>query len=344
MEKLPIKKDEIEKIDEKDEKILVALSENSRFSSSSLAKLTGLSREVVDYRIKRLKDKKIILKFAISTRLPILRYERQYIELKFRNSTPEEEEAFINLIIKKSNIFWAAKTTGDRDYVIEISARGPTSFSKKLNMILELIGDKIADYKTYREFGYEHRGYSFFNKNFNPNYKRIIYDKKSFNAEFYKPKIEVQDIDERDKRILDMISENSRIKLSEVSKKTDIDIKTVKKRIIRLIRGGIIGRFTLIINPNTLGYAWYRIFMRFKNISEKRLSSLKEYLRMNKNVTWTTEILGDYNLSFSIMTKDYYEFDSFVRDLRTRFKDIILNYRIVYTLKRYKYNPSYLKI
>ena len=51
------------KIDEKDRKILTLLSENSRIPLTKLTKTVKLSRDAVDYRIKRLMDKGVIVRF-----------------------------------------------------------------------------------------------------------------------------------------------------------------------------------------------------------------------------------------------------------------------------------------
>ena len=54
-------------LDLKDRKILYELDSNSRQPLSQIAKKVGLSKEVVNYRIRRLEDQKIITHTKIIT-------------------------------------------------------------------------------------------------------------------------------------------------------------------------------------------------------------------------------------------------------------------------------------
>ena len=53
------------KLDKKDRKILYQLDLNSRATLSDLTKKVGLSKQVVDYRIKNLLKNKVIKQFYI---------------------------------------------------------------------------------------------------------------------------------------------------------------------------------------------------------------------------------------------------------------------------------------
>ena len=57
------------KLDKKDKKILSILSKNSRLPLTRVRKEVMLSRDGIDYRIKRLVDKNVILKFS-----PLINY------------------------------------------------------------------------------------------------------------------------------------------------------------------------------------------------------------------------------------------------------------------------------
>ena len=58
-------------IDKTDRQILMALLDDSRSSVSGLAKKTGLSREIINYRMKRLEDDNIIKNYITIIHQPL---------------------------------------------------------------------------------------------------------------------------------------------------------------------------------------------------------------------------------------------------------------------------------
>ena len=75
------------KIDLRDRKILHELSKNCRQSSISIAKKIGLRREIVDYRIKKLIEKKIIFDFITEIDETKLGFNRYLIHIVFQHVT-----------------------------------------------------------------------------------------------------------------------------------------------------------------------------------------------------------------------------------------------------------------
>jgi len=65
----------------------------------------------------------------------------------------------------------------------------------------------------------------------------------------------VRVLDERDRKILEMISRDGRISFRKIAEELKISDVAVRKRIRRLERMGIIEGFTARINPASLGYS-----------------------------------------------------------------------------------------
>lgn len=60
-------------------------------------------------------------------------------------------------------------------------------------------------------------------------------------------------MDSTDKKILDVLSENSRISFKDLSKKLRISDVAVKKRTDKLVKSGVIKKFTLEIDNSKVG-------------------------------------------------------------------------------------------
>jgi len=65
----------------------------------------------------------------------------------------------------------------------------------------------------------------------------------------------VRVLDERDRKILEMISRDGRVSFRKIAEELKISDVAVRKRIRRLERMGIIEGFTARINPAPLGYS-----------------------------------------------------------------------------------------
>ena len=322
------------KLDSKDRKILSILTFNSRTSSSTIGKLTKISREVVDYRIKKMVKSGVIIRNKILIDPDPLGLFLYQINLKFQNCSSEEEAEIISWITDGENIHWVAKTTPEWDYVIEFYVSGAKEFMNKLYRIVELAGENIRDYDFNLEVYNEHMGYRFLAPNFKLDQKFFCRDRKSFQPDFAKPRKKFK-YDKIDMKILDILEENSRIPLIKIAKKLVLDAKTVRTRISRLVRGGVIIKFICVVNNQKIGYTWNRVLLKFKNTSLARLSTIREFLRGNKNIIWVVQHIssGD-TLKFSVMTDNNESFTQILDELWTKFKDVILNLKVINTVKR----------
>ena len=82
-------------------------------------------------------------------------------------------------------------------------------------------------------------------------------------------------IDDLDKRILKILSENSRITIKELSKKINLSQPSTKQRVMKLEDNGIILRYTIDINHNNLGYPLHLfLFFTLKSTSSVKFMQI----------------------------------------------------------------------
>ncbi|PVX24630.1 MAG: transcriptional regulator [Candidatus Bathyarchaeum sp.] len=101
-------------------------------------------------------------------------------------------------------------------------------------------------------------------------------------------------LDDKDKKILNMLQENSRMSYIHIANELGISEATVRYRVKNLIDNGIINRFTVLLDPRKIGYPITGILL-VKIIPEhfeeaaKKISELDETRHVLQNT-------GDYNL------------------------------------------------
>ena len=109
-------------------------------------------------------------------------------------------------------------------------------------------------------------------------------------------------IDQKDKKIIEILQKNARIPNTEIAKMLGISESTVRKRINDLESKGVIKKYTAIVDPSKIGYNTVTILgvdvdpTKFLDVA-KELAKLPE----TKYVATST---GDHMIMAEIWTKD----------------------------------------
>src|SRR3989338_7862774 len=102
---------DINDLDVKDKRILIALDMDARKPDSSIAKIVGLSKQLTNYKIKRLEKLKLIESYyqvIDHTKLGLQLYR---IALKLENVTKEKEHEILNYL--KNHASWIVSVLGN---------------------------------------------------------------------------------------------------------------------------------------------------------------------------------------------------------------------------------------
>ena len=101
-------------LDAKDLAILRILDQDVRASFTEIGRKTRLSKEVVQYRIKKLEEEKIITGYW--TFIKYLQGTVYKVLIKNRNLAGQKEKEFIEFVRNHKIVSWFAKTQGNFDY------------------------------------------------------------------------------------------------------------------------------------------------------------------------------------------------------------------------------------
>src|SRR3989344_640089 len=133
------------KLDLKDKKILYELDLNSRATLNEIAKKVGLSKQVVDYRLKNLIINKIIKQFYTVINFSKLGYTQYKLYLKFQNVNPEIEKKIIAYWANNKNSVWVASCRGRWDLAISVLAKDINYFGDILSSFINQYGIFILE-------------------------------------------------------------------------------------------------------------------------------------------------------------------------------------------------------
>ncbi len=111
---------EIERPDGIDMRILAALYGDARATTVELATLVGLTPDAVNYRMRRLSEKGLILGYTAWYDSKKLGLEYYKILFGFRGMTAEKEKKFLDFCLEHDSVIFLNKTIGSWDIEVDV--------------------------------------------------------------------------------------------------------------------------------------------------------------------------------------------------------------------------------
>ena len=140
-------------------------------------------------------------------------------------------------------------------------------------------------------------------------------------------------MDEKDKRILEMLIEDSRRPYREIAEEIDLSESTVRKRVIKLQEEGVIEKFTIKVCRED-----ERCIMAFITVIPKNESEIKELLRETQVVPQCEEVYflaGECGVLIKVSVPEINELDALIESFRGR-SDVKSVERVCVVLKPIK--------
>jgi len=146
-------------------------------------------------------------------------------------------------------------------------------------------------------------------------------------------------IDEIDRRIIRILSENANVTATEISERINLSIPAVNKRIAKLVASGVISRFMVIIDPYLVG----KPMLAFIFITLERLchfDELMEYINTDPDFLECHAITGEFDYIVKVRSKDTLDLEKKLLGL----KDVngVVRTNTTISLDTHKYLPSVL--
>jgi len=316
---MPEKNDSLPKIDLKDRKILRELDMEARIPIKQLAKKVGVSRQVAQYRIERMKNEGVISNSLTIFDSPVVGKRWFRIVLQLRKITASEKQAFIEYFKTHPNVVWLGEVGGNWDFVINLVSDDQFSFDQLFSKILERWGTSIQRYEilVYINVRDQQRRYIVPDYETQQTRPESMFHEMKYNSNL--------SLDSLDKKIIQKISKNAGLSYSEIASSLDISYKTAQNRMETMGKNGLILGYRTLVNPGRLGYESYMVFLGTNAYDAKLERSLDEFLK-HPNVTFVVRQLGRWRIGLEAEFRNRNEFQAFLVELRTRFADIISEY------------------
>ncbi|MFH0884699.1 MAG: Lrp/AsnC family transcriptional regulator [Candidatus Micrarchaeota archaeon] len=317
----------------KDRRILSLLDMNARMPMGELAKKAGVSRQVAAYRVERMRKEGVILGAITIFDSVVVGFNWFRVVIRLKGAGSAQKRELIEYFTNHPNTLWVADIGGNWDVIVNIVTRDNFEFNGLFEDFLAKYGkfvkayealvyisvrDKAREYilggeaigKTGRYTEFNHR------MRFNPDLR----------------------LDQVDREIIRMISQDVFCSIWQIAARIGVSDKTVKARISRMEKNGLILGYRLLVHPSALGYESYMTLLQMNYLQGEREDELNNFLRSSPNVIHIVKHLGRWRMGIEGEFKDRMEFQDFLIRLRDRFGDIITDFETFPIFRDYMIN------
>lgn len=136
-------------------------------------------------------------------------------------------------------------------------------------------------------------------------------------------------LDVKDKKILSILSANSRIPLTQLSKRVGLSRDAVNYRIKNYEKDGIIQGYRTMVDINKFGYKANHLFIKLNNptkeIEQRILNKLIKYPFVRAVIKFS----GNYDFEIAFVTKDIDDLDDVLTKIITNCGDSMQDYELL---------------
>ncbi len=121
-------------------------------------------------------------------------------------------------------------------------------------------------------------------------------------------------LDKRDKQIIRLLIDNSRLSIRKIAEKLGLSPGTVQARLKRLEDLGVIKRYTTLLDYEKLGYNFPVIID--VRVSKGMLFEVEKEIAKHPNVISVYDVTGEYDIAIIAKFKRREDLDAFVKALQ----------------------------
>lgn len=304
-----------DRIDLKDRKLLVALSQNSRASQSQLGKAVGISKSAVPYRIKKLQEEGIIRRFLTVVNLSAIGYTTYNVFFQL-NVTKQREAELFHYFDNHPFTTWVCRFLGMWDFHVEIVAKDFAHFNQILSEIVQELGDALEDYHT-------HIALEIYKVEHLP--KQFVEDAhvEAFEAPPRQWK-ETVALDAIDRKLLFQLNNNAVAPLHILAEQCGTTLDIIHYRMKKLFKEGVILQYIPFIALEKLGYTEYFCHVQLRHLTPEKAQSLKQWILQHKQIKYGFRGASQLEVLFVLTVQNTRELDALIQDLKQLFFSHIL--------------------
>lgn len=298
------------KFDKIDKKLIAYIYHNFREPLSKIAKKCNLSRDQVEYRLKKYESSGLIKQYATLFNYSALGYSEFVISWVKLNNPQNELLKLRSKLSSYANIITYLDVLGSFDLVFDSIHTTKEDFQNFLSKIQQDLSFSIRKVSPYIV-----TSMSFFPlKEFGLNEHCI-----DFSLDASKQvKLSSSEL-----KILRLLANNGRMRLIDMAKKTKMSSELIAYKLKQLYKNKIILGTRIVFDLEKMGFFFGNLRLNLNSLDVKLKSKLKQYCALHENINAVSFGLGEYNCLIQVMYKEEKVFRTAIRSILNEFSNQI---------------------
>ncbi len=311
-------------LDKKDILILKELDNNSRQSFTEIGKKVGLRSYTVEYRINKLRQAGVILKFFAEPNLTYLGLKTYRLYLRVEHTTEKDETALLHYFSTNPRIQWHAEFEGEWDYTIRYALKDEVELKYEIEKLTKQFGEFIKA-KTIAISTYQ-------------VYLPITYltgaERKSLRETIRPSKLDPIDI-----TILSFLCDDARMSSVAIAQRSLLSPDAVSYRIKRMVQNKTIISFNAWFDRRKLGYEYYKILFWFSHATPSDEEKIIKFCQHYQYVVFINKVLGSWDLEVDLDATNSNQVHEFIKEIKRIFPHLIRDHSTLTILRDSVVNP-----
>jgi DNA-binding Lrp family transcriptional regulator len=149
-------------------------------------------------------------------------------------------------------------------------------------------------------------------------------------------------LDKKDRHILFELDLNARIPLTELAKRVRLSPQTTKYRLEQLEKRGVIRGYVTFFDVSKFGYLYYRLYIRYENVTIGDEKRIIDYFKGHKNVVWFISTAGRWDLEVLFVARNFIHFNQMLKDVYGHFPGKLHNNVTSVSISNFHHPRGYL--
>lgn len=319
-----------------DRNLIFLYSENCRSRIKNLSELLKKSPQRLKYSLR------VLEKEGVLDNLHCI-FDYSYFGLilfrvYFKGGYVSEKDKanIIKKLTENPYVVAVYELSGEFDLAVEFESPNPSRFNKELKKVAELI-PTLNNYKIMLNL-------------VSHIYPRLYLVREETLKNIVQQEIivggdrSIQFFSQNEMSVMKNLLQNPNLRLTTLSTKSGISMKTANSVFKDLQKKKIIRGFRCLVNTNKLGIFKFRLFLRLHNLSQEKEKELTDYFMKTSEVVQLHKTVGDWDMEIDIESFDKARIRYIVTQMREEFRDLIQTFNSIEFYQTYKkaYIPGYL--
>jgi DNA-binding Lrp family transcriptional regulator len=309
-------------LNQKDIQILSLLDRNSRTSVSEIARKLKLSKDGINYRLKRLQSENIITRYFAEVDISKIGLIAGKVTLQFQNVDREKENEIFDYLKRHPKIGWVVFCSGRWDCVFVYYVKDNYEVQDMMTALVEKYGRYILSKEivSIPEYYIMNRGW------LNPNLKKAI----SQIGGKVNPMVDDLDI-----KLIKILTQNCRTPIIEIAEKLNQSSSLIISRIKKLEKKEIIRNYLIGLNLEKIQKEFCKSFIYLHNYTKLEYEKLRDFCLAHPNVTALTNTVGSWEMELEMEVNNFDQFYKIMNEIKNKFKHIVRSYEAITITKEY---------